>query len=266
VGHECQVKLEVFEGPLDLLLHLIRKNKLEITDIPIALVTAQYLEYLEFMQVLDIVLAGDYLVMAATLMHIKSGMLLPRPDPPDPEDDPRLEIVRPLQELMRIREASEALAERALLGRDVFVREEGLDEETDPSTPGAGPLSDEPLQVSISQLISAFKSVLGNSALPRILEISRARMSLSACIESLTATLLRTGRTRFFELFSGEDRGVIVVTFLALLELARLGWVRLVQEEPHGDILILSKRKLPPAAVMAPNFDSIEFSPAPDSQ
>jgi segregation and condensation protein A len=265
VGHECQVKLEVFEGPLDLLLHLIRKNQLEITDIPIALVTAQYLEYLEFMQALDIVVAGDYLVMAATLMHIKSGMLLPRPDPPDPEDDPRLEIVRPLQELMRIREASEALAERALLGRDVFVREEESDEETDPSA-RAGPLPDVPIQVSISQLISAFKSVLGNSALPRILEITRARMSLSACIESLTATLLRTGRTRFFELFSSDDRGIVVVTFLALLELARLGWVTLVQEQPQGDILVLCKRTHPPAAVIGPDFASIEPSPTPDSQ
>lgn len=266
MGHECQVKLEVFEGPLDLLLHLIRENKLEITDIPIALVTAQYLEYLEFMQALDIVVAGDYLVMAATLMHIKSAMLLPRPDLPRPEDDPRLEIVRPLQELMRIREASEALAERALLGRDVFVREEALDAETDPSIQETGPLPDVPLQVSISQLISAFKSILGNSALPKILEITRARMSLSASIESLTATLLRQGRMRFFELFSSDDRGAVVITFLALLELARLGWVALVQEQPHGDILVLCKRTHPAAAVITPTLDSIEFSPTPDSQ
>ncbi|RKX57836.1 MAG: hypothetical protein DRP37_08890, partial [Thermodesulfobacteriota bacterium] len=192
---ECQVKLEAFEGPLDLLLHLIQKNKLEITDIPIAVVTAQYLEYLEFMQAaLDVVVAGEYLVMAATLMHIKSRMLLPRPDPADSEDDPRLELVRPLQELVQMREAAASLECRPILGRDVFVRIGGLESEElkikneelkigEEETPA--PDSEWPLEVNLTDLISAFKKVLGNNSLPRVLEITRAKASLSERMESI---------------------------------------------------------------------------------
>ena len=253
---ECQVKLEAFEGPLDLLLHLIQKNKLEITDIPIAVVTAQYLEYLEFMQAaLDVVVAGEYLVMAATLMHIKSRMLLPRPDPADLEDDPRLELVRPLQELVQMREAAASLECRPILGRDVFIREGGLESEElgiknedlkirneeleigGKETPAPG--SEWPLDVSLTDLISAFKKVLGNNSLPRVLEITRAKASLSERMESIAEDLNQTGSIRFFELFSSEDREMIIVTFLAILELARLGKVRLLQESPGGDILIL---------------------------
>lgn len=242
----CQVRLEAFEGPLDLLLHLIYKNKLEITDIPIAKVTAQYLEYIEFMEAaLDVVVAGEYLVMAATLMHIKSRMLLPRPDPIDPEDDPRLEIVRPLQELARMREAATDFRSRPILGRDVFIREGGVEDEglevCDEETPGTG--SEWTFNVSLTDLISAFKEVLGNSTLPRVLEITRAKASLSECMESLAKRLDQIERIRFFELFLGEDREMIIVTFLALLELARLGRLRLLQETTGGDILILLRRK-----------------------
>ena len=242
----CQVRVEAFEGPLDLLLHLIYKNKLKITDIPIATVTAQYLEYIEFMEVaLDVVVAGEYLVMAATLMHIKSRMLLPRPDPVDSEDDPRLEIVRPLQELARMREAATDFRSRPILGRDVFVRKGGLESEGleiwDEETPGPG--SEWTFNVSLTDLISAFKEVLGNSTLPRVLEITRAKASLSERMESLAKMLDQTERIRFFELFWGEDREMIIITFLALLELARLGRVRLLQEPSGGDILVLLRHE-----------------------
>ena len=242
---ECQVKLEVFEGPLDLLLHLIQKNKIEITDIPIAVVTAQYLEYLEFMQAaLDVVVAGEYLVMAATLMHIKSRMLLPRPDLLDIEDDPRLEIVRPLQELVQMREAAASLERRPILGRDVFIREGGLEGEElkigEKETPASG--SEWTLDVSLTDLISAFKKVLRNSSLPRVLEITRARASLSERMESLAEELGQTGSMRFFDLFFSEEREMIIVTFLAILELARLGKVRLLQKSPGGDILVFLRR------------------------
>lgn len=234
---ECQVKLEAFEGPLDLLLHLIQKNKLEITDIPIAVVTAQYLEYLEFMQAaLDVVVAGEYLVMAATLMHIKSRMLLPRHDPADPEDDPRLELVRPLQELVQMREAAASLECRPILGRDVFIREGGLESEE------LGSNSEGALDVSLTDLISAFKKVLGNSSLPRVLEITRAKVSLSERMESLAEELRQAESICFFDLFFSEDRKMIIVTFLAILELARLGKVRLLQESSGGDILVLLRR------------------------
>ena len=251
---ECQVKLEAFEGPLDLLLHLIQKNKLEITDIPIAVVTAQYLEYLEFMQAaLDVVVAGEYLVMAATLMHIKSRMLLPRPDPSDSEDDPRLELVRPLQELVQIREAAACFECMPILGRDVFIREEGLESEElriKSEELGIGekethaPGSEWTFEVSLTDLISAFKKVLGNNSLPMVLEITRAKASLSERMESIAEELNQIGNIRFFELFSSEDREMIVVTFLAILELARLGKVRLLQESPGGDILILLRHNV----------------------
>ena len=241
---ECQVKLEAFEGPLDLLLHLIQKNKLEITDIPIAVVTAQYLEYLEFMQAaLDVVVAGEYLVMAATLMHIKSRMLLPRHDPADPEDDPRLELVRPLQELVQMREAAASLECRPILGRDVFIRGGGLEsEELGSNAEISEHGSEGTLDVSLTDLISAFKKVLGNSSLPRVLEITRAKASLSERMESLAEELKKTGNIRFFALFFSEDREMIIVTFLAILELARLAKVRLLQESPGGDILVLLRR------------------------
>nr|HDN00546.1 hypothetical protein [Deltaproteobacteria bacterium] len=239
---ECQVKLETFEGPLNLLLHLIQKNKLEITDIPIAMVTAQYLEYLEFMQAaLDVVVAGEYLVMAATLMHIKSRMLLPGPDPEDPEDDPRLELVRPLQELIQMRKAAAYLECRPILGRDVFIRIGGLENE---KSEGNAELfghweSDESFDISLTELVSAFKDMLGNGSFPRVLEITRAKAGLAEQMQSIAEKLNRAGTIRFFEIFPSEDREMIVVTFLAILELARLGKVRLLQESPGGDILIL---------------------------
>ncbi len=249
----CQVRVEAFEGPLDLLLHLIYKNKLKITDIPIATVTAQYLEYIEFMEVaLDVVVAGEYLVMAATLMHIKSRMLLPRPDPVDSEDDPRLEIVRPLQELAKMREAATDFRSRPILGRDVFVRKGGLESEGleiwDEETPGPG--SEWTFNVSLTDLISAFKEVLG-STLPRVLEITRAKASLSERMESLAKMLDQTERIRFFELFGKEEREMIIVTFLALLELARLGRVRLLQESSGGDILVLLRHEKERASPLA---------------
>ena len=118
---DYEVKLEIFQGPLDLLIHLIRKNEVDIFDIPIATITDQYLEYLELMKALNITLAGDFLVMASTLIHIKSKMLLPGVDTED-EEDPRIEITRPLMEYLRLKEVAGELSERDLLDRDVFAR------------------------------------------------------------------------------------------------------------------------------------------------
>ena len=239
----CQVRIEAFEGPLDLLLHLIYKNRLKITDIPIATVTAQYLEYIEFMETaLDVVVAGEYLVMAATLMQIKSRMLLPRSDPVSHEDDPRIEIVRPLQELAQIRKAATGLNSMAILGRDVFVREGGLEGQGSESCNEVSG-SERTFDVDLIDLITAFREVLGNNTLPRAIEITRARASLSERIKSLSEMLDQAERIHFFELFREEDREMIIVTFLALLELARLGKVRLLQESSGGDILVLLRHK-----------------------
>ncbi len=238
----CKVRLEAFEGPLDLLLHLIQKNKLDIKDIPIALVTSQYLEYLDFMKALDVVIAGEYLVMAATLMHIKSRMLLPRPAPDDEDyEDPRLEIVRPLQELMEIRKGAEFLAERPFLEVDVFLPGPDPEFEKMKQEDSTRPL----LEVSLHELVSAFKDVLGGSGLPRALEIAKAKVSLSARMEEITNLLHTKKKLSFFELFSPkQDRLYLIVTFMALLELAKLGATKLVQESPGKDIIVLAANGL----------------------
>ncbi len=246
---ECQVRLNAFEGPLDLLLHLINKNKLDIADIPISLVTNQYLEYLELMKALDIVVAGEYLVMAATLMHIKSRMLLPRPEDSEASEDPRLEIVRPLQELAMVRELANALDSRPVLGRDVFVREQAL------ALDGRIGLEDGihgkvdatlhayTCEAGLADLLTALKRVLGRQSLPRAIEITRARATLSERMESLSRELDMRGHLSFFELFPVSDRSFIIVTFLAVLELARQSIVRIVQEGEGRDIRIFKRSR-----------------------
>src|SRR5262245_31354168 len=157
MGDPYRVQLDVFEGPLDLLLHLIKKNEVEIVDIPIAIITEQYLAYLEVMHELSLDVAGEFLVMAATLTLIKSRMLLPPSEDEDEEEpDPRAALVQQLLEYQRYREAALALSERPLLNRDVFVREPLAE-----SSESAG-ASDQaaPLQVSVWELLEAFRAVL----------------------------------------------------------------------------------------------------------
>lgn len=240
---QCQVKLEVFEGPLDLLLHLINKNRLDIADIPIALVTAQYLEYLGFMQALDLAVAGEYLVMAATLIQIKSRMLLPGPEPFGPEDDPRFEITRPLKELIEMKEAARRLDARAVLGRDVFARDGDFYDLS--AKEGAHPgflkdsLVDERIEADLIDLISAFRSVLGKGRLPRVIEIEEARCDLALSMEHIMDRVSGDVILSCHDLFASGDRRRAVCMFIALLELARQGKVRLVQETGDGDIVIL---------------------------
>lgn len=241
---QCQVRLEVFEGPLDLLLHLIHRNRLDITDIPIALVTAQYLEYLDFMQALDLVVAGEYLVMAATLIQIKSRMLLPRPEPVDPEDDPRFEITRPLKELMEMKEAARRLDSRAILGRDVFTRE-GDFYDLLPQEPLKKGLVDDPIddriEADLFDLISAFRAVLGKRRLPMVIEIEEARCDLALSMGYIMDRISGDGTLSCHDLFSIGDRRRAICMFIALLELARQGKVRLIQDVWHGDIIVLMR-------------------------
>ncbi len=250
---ECNVTIEAFQGPLELLLHLIDRNKLDITDIPIALVTNQYLEYLELLHALDVVVAGEYLVMAATLLQIKSRMLLPLPEPQDIEDDPRLEIVKPLQELARLKGLADHLEAMPWLGRDVFVRE--VHEEfdlTDGSDAGADLQVTEsafpPIEAGILDLIDALRNVLGNSTLPRSLEITKARATLSQRIETIEERLMREDRTTLADLLSADmDRQFLIVTFLALLELAKMSAIRIFQETPGGDLIVVKRASAPGA-------------------
>jgi len=230
-----RVKLEVFEGPLDLLLHLIKKNEVEIVNIPIATITEQYLAYLEMMRELRLDVAGEFLVMAATLTLIKSRMLLPpsEEDEDEEEVDPRAALVQQLLEYQRYREAALELSERPLLRRDVFAREP-LD---DPEILQSG----EParLQVTAWELLEALRAVLKRAQPEAVHEVVTDRISLRDRVRGLLHALSVARTIEFESLFDDATTRVeIIVTFLALLELMKMGAVRAMQEERHGRIVI----------------------------
>jgi len=229
-----RVKLDVFEGPLDLLLHLIKKNEVELVDIPVAKITEQYMAYIEMMRDLNLDVAGEYLVMAATLTLIKSRLLLPTSDEDDEEEeDPRADLVRQLQEYQRYREAALALAERPLLHRDVFAREPFADLEP----PAEGELPR--LQVSTWELLAALKAVLQRAQPATVHEVVTERVSLRDRARVLLDRLTQVRVMDFESLFDdATTRLEIVVTFLALLELMKMGGVRAVQADLFGRIVV----------------------------
>jgi len=229
---EYEVKLEIFEGPLDLLLHLIRKNEVDIFDIPIATITDQYLGYLDLMKALNIYLAGDFLVIASTLFHIKSRMLLPGAQEEDAED-PRMEIARPLLEYMKLKEAAEDLTGREMLERDVFTRRLAPELKSQLQ-------SDEPmLEVSLFQLIDAFKRIVDERLPGTTISFQREEWSLKDKTTQIMDRLKTQGPFFFVELFD-QDRTIseFVITFLAILELVQMGLVRIVQAHLDADILL----------------------------
>jgi segregation and condensation protein A len=231
-----RVKLPVFEGPLDLLLHLIKKNEVEIVDIPVATITEQYLAYLEMMRELNLDIAGEFLVMAATLTLIKSRMLLPPSEDGEEEEeaDPRADLVRQLLDYQRYREAALALSERPLLHRDVFAREPLMDVE---DAEGAG----EPprLKVTVWELLEAFRAVLKRARPEAVHEIVAEQLSLRDRVRTLLQALSVARSIEFDSLFEEDvSRAEIIVTFLALLELMRMGAIRATQEEHCGRIVI----------------------------
>ena len=230
---DTTVKLEIFEGPLDLLLHLIKKNELSITDIPIATITEQYLSTLELMQGLNLDVAGEFLVMAATLIHIKSRMLLPPGDDEDEEEeegDPREELIRRLLEYQRFKEAAEELERRELLSRDVFVRRSEAPEEAE--TVGFESLS-------LFDLLSALRHVLERFPEERIHEVTLDTISVREKMSFLLDELRRRGKVIFQSLFeTATSRLEVVVTFLAMLELVKIRAIRVWQEERIGPVVI----------------------------
>jgi segregation and condensation protein A len=228
---DYQVRLEIFEGPLDLLLHLIRKNEVDIFDIPIATITDQYLQYLDMMKALNISVAGDFLVMASTLVHIKSKMLLPARDDEEDQEDPRVEITRPLLEYLRFKEVAGELSERDLLARDVFSRPLPLDLKSQL-------LSEEALiDVSLFQLIDAFKKIVEERIPGAQLTLLTHQWSLKEKTTYIMDQLKARTTIYFSELFD-QDRTIseFIVTFLALLELIQMGLVKVLQPEPYKDI------------------------------
>ena len=230
-----RVRLELFEGPLDLLLHLIKKNEVDVRDIPIASVTEQYLAYVEMLRHLNLDVAGEFLVMAATLTLIKSRMLLPSAEPdPEEELDPRADLVRQLLEYQRYREAAHSLGDRPRLGRDVFTREPGAE--------GIEPDGSERPQVRVTmwQLLEAFRAVLLKSRPDPVHEVFAEPVSLRERVRTMLQTL-GVARSVTFESLFDEDapRSFVIVTFLAVLELMKMGAVEAVQEEEWGEILIV---------------------------
>ncbi len=235
-----KVKLESFEGPLDLLLFLIKKNEIDIYDIPMAVITQQYLEYLEMMKNLNLDVAGEFLLMAATLLHIKSRMLLPAPEEDQAEDgkeeeDPRAELVRRLLEYQRFKEAALELTKGPMLDREVFIRNFFGEK---PLEGGEEDVSEE---ASLFELLEAMKKVLQGLPPEEFQEISVEHLNIKDKILQIMDRLWEVDSVAFGELFvPSTPRREVVLTFLALLELLRLRMIRAYQAESFGTIRIFS--------------------------
>jgi segregation and condensation protein A len=250
-----RVALPNFEGPLDLLLHLIKEHRVDIFDIPLALITEKYLQYLERMREINLDIAGEFLVMAATLAHLKSRMLLPRQDAAavtegaevlaavEEPGDPRAELVRRLLEYQKYKDAAEQLATQDLLGRDVFARSVPVE---------AVPIPEEEVglqEFSVLKLVEALDRVLERLQPKLQHEVVRERVTLSEAILRVVERLRPQGQVLFESLFSEEEtpsRQEVVITFLAILEMVKRRLIRVVQDEPLGPILLL------------PNGDALE--------
>ena len=227
------VRLDMFEGPLDLLLHLIRKNEINVFDIPMALITEQYLHYLKIMKELNLDIAGDYLLMASTLLQIKSKMLLPvsSEEEEEGEEDPRAELVRRLVEYQRYKDAASELERRPMKDRDFFVRsvpEEAIEPQ------------EERFEVSLFELLEAFREVLARVTSETVHEVQLEPITVEEKIEQILSLLQREKRSlAFHHLFPDNvTRPVVVVTFLAILELVKTRLVRVFQMAPFETIRI----------------------------
>jgi segregation and condensation protein A len=252
-GDAFRVALPNFEGPLDLLLHLIKEHRLDIFDIPLALVTEKYLEHLEHMREINLDIAGEFLVMAATLAHLKSRMLLPRQDAAEQaadavaelqqEDtgDPRAELVRRLLEYQKYKDAAEQLARQDILDRDVFPRRVPVE---------AVPIPEEEVglqEFSVLKLVEALDRVLERLAPKLQHEVVREKVSLTEAIRRLAERLKTQSPCTFESLFDEHrTRQELVITFLAILEMVKRRLIKVHQEEPLGDILL------------TPNGDALE--------
>jgi segregation and condensation protein A len=236
-----KLKLEIFEGPLDLLLYLIKKNDLNVCDIPIAQVTQQYMEYIEMMQMLNLDIVGDFLVMAATLMQIKSRMLLP-PDPSEvaQEEDPRDELVQRLMEYKQFKEIAQELREKESFRQDLFAR--NVDEtETQRLREEAKEVY---LDVSLFDLIAAFKKALNKVSNKAVYEVARDEFTVEKKIHDILHLLLEQSQILLTELFGkARSKMEIIVTFMAILELIRLKEIKVIQKNVFGEIEIMRNKE-----------------------
>ena len=236
---QYSVHLDKFDGPLDLLLHLIKKNELDICDISIAVITRQYLEFIKLMKELNLEVAGDFLVMAATLLQIKSRQLLPIDDQEEPEideTDPRGELVRRLLEYQQYKEAGMLIGARALLGREVFSRTA-----SEPVL-AAAQNAEGPLEVSLFELVDTFRGLLQRIPAESFHDVAPGdSLSIADCINDILSQLQEQDSISFDDLVrddyrSEHTRERVIVTFLALLELCRLKLIRIFQGTGHGPL------------------------------
>jgi segregation and condensation protein A len=238
---DIRIRVQSFEGPLDLLVHLIRKNKVNVYDIPIALITEQYLAYLDLMQELNLDVASEFLVMSATLIHIKSRMLLPRPDPTlldEEAGDPRDELVQRLLEHQKFKAAAELLHERETLRSAQWTRPDSRIEAL------VGDDYEPELEVDLFGLLSAFRLVLERARERPPLPLPPEQISIETRIEQLLERLSETEAIGFDDLFSdAANRADLIVTFLALLEMIRLKLVRVFQAGQMGAIRIYKRAR-----------------------
>lgn len=251
---DYRIELPVFEGPLDLLLHLVKKHELDILDIPVAFITDKYLEFLELMRQMNLEVAGEYLLMAATLVHIKSRELLPAPDPAEVDEaiegeeelDPRQELIRRLLEYQKYKEAAQKLDDRPALGRTVFLRGSRIEDLLpDAETRDVrAPLA----EVPVFTLVEILADVLAKARVQLTHEVTVERLSIADRIHQLAERLEAEGTFTFRSCFAFLDREgeipaeqarhEVVVTFLAILEMARLKLIRLSQPDERSDIYI----------------------------
>ena len=233
-----EVFLEAFEGPLDLLLYLIRRQNLDILDIPLADITRQYMNYIELMNEMQLELAGEYLVMAATLAEIKSRMLLPRSSEAQAEEsDPRADLVRRLQEYERFKQAAESVDRLPRLERDVWLaRAENT---------ARRPVTQLPT-VTLQEMIVAFREVVVRAAMFQHHHVQRERLSVRARMTDVLVAVEGGGFVEFLKLFRPEEgRMGVTVTFMAILELVREGLLDLVQTEPYGPLHVRGAHNSP---------------------
>jgi len=221
---------DIFEGPMDLLVHLIIKNEVDIYDIPIALITKQYLDYIQWLKSMNIELAGDFVVMAATLTQVKSKMLLPATKDDEDDEDPMQEITRPLMEYLQLKSAADDLAGRTLLGKDTFTK--GHDDEDYLIDQG-----EDMIKIGLFELIDAFQKILKNISSDHLVDLTADSISVKDRISEIVDIFEKQNSVTFNELFSLKaDKSDVIVTFLAILEMVKLNLVKMAQHVQTGII------------------------------
>ena len=232
-----EIKLDIFEGPMDLLLYLIRKDELDIYDIPIAHITTQYLGFLQQIHSLNIEQASDFILMAATLMRIKSQIMLPREElglEGEGEEDPRAELVRRLLEYQQFKEIADWLEVRNEQRSGVYMRQ-----------PGAGPETEGPTElrpVSLFDLLAVYKHVIDNVPDNLVHQILEEEISVEECIENILAVLERDARVNFTDLLQSRNRQALIATFVGILELLKSQRIRVQQARPFDEIWIEGRK------------------------